>query len=255
MNGQAEAPLLDDVTALVMAGGLGTRMAGSQPSLPKPLVRVGGHALLDLSLRRLLAAGVRDIRLALRHEAAAIEAHVRALPDVPAGCVRFVVEPQPLGTIGAVSLLADVQRTLLVTNGDLLSGIDLRALGAFHRRRGAALSIATHDEHHRLRLGEVVSGPDDAVIEYVEKPVKSYRISSGTYVMQPEVMALAAPGEWLGFPELARRAIDAGLSVLECFHQEPWLDVNDEDDLQAAEALLANDPAAFGLTHPALRHP
>jgi NDP-sugar pyrophosphorylase family protein len=246
---------LEGVTALVMAGGSGTRMARTRPGIPKPLITVGGHALLELALRQLVAAGVRDIRIALRHEAAAIEAHVRALPGLPQQAVTMIVEPEPLGTIGALGLLRDVRQTVLVANGDLVSGIDLRALHAFHRERRADLTIATHDEHHRLRLGEVVSGPDDCVLDYVEKPVKTFRISSGTYLLEPAIVRHVAPGEWLGFPELARRAIRSGQRVLECFHAEPWLDVNDEHDLRAAEELLANDPAAFGLPRDALRRP
>jgi hypothetical protein len=105
-------------------------------------------------------------------------------------------------------------RTIAVMNGDLLSGVDLGGLFAFHREHQADLTIATHAEHHRLKLGEVVTGPDHRVVDYVEKPVKEYRISSGIYLVEPPVLRLLERREWLGFPELARRAIGSGLRVI-----------------------------------------
>jgi NDP-sugar pyrophosphorylase family protein len=237
----------DRALGLVMAGGRGTRMARTHPSGPKPLVRVAGVPLLELVLNQMRRAGIAEVCLALRHEAAQIERWLEGQPRDLAQGVRCLVEPEPLGTIGALWLLREERRTVVVMNGDLLSAVDVGELVAFHRARGADLTIATHAEFHRLKLGEVVAGPDQRVTEYVEKPVKEYRISSGIYVIEPAVLALLTRQEWLGFPELARRAIAAGLGVLEHFHEQPWLDVNDHDDLAAAEQALRREPAAFGL--------
>ena len=231
---------------MVMAGGRGTRMAASHPFAPKTLVHVAGVPLLEIVLDQLQRGGVPEICVALRHEAERIQRWVAALPGAAEGRVRCLVEPEPLGTIGALWLVRDEQRTIAVMNGDLLSGVDLAAMFAFHRERGADLTIATHTEYHRLKLGEVVTR-DDRVVEYREKPVKEYRISSGIYLLEPSVLRLLVRCEWLGFPDLARRAIDAGLRVLEYFHDEPWLDVNDAADLAQAEEMLRRDPAAFGL--------
>ena len=204
--------------------------------------------LLELALRHLCAAGVRDVRVALRHEAPRIaEFLARLAPSLPLERLDTILEDEPLGTIGAAHFLKGERRTVLAVNADLLSAIDLDLLVRHHREREAHLTIATHEEHHRLKLGEVVVAADGRVIDYLEKPVKSWRISSGTYAFEPEVLDLIQPGEWLGFPALARRAIEARLRVLEEPHDEPWLDVNDAADLERANALVAADPVAFGL--------
>jgi NDP-sugar pyrophosphorylase family protein len=233
--------------ALVMAGGLGTRMARTHGGVPKPLVPIGGIPLIEVVIRHLRSHGLRDLRIALGHAADGIAAHVRALPDLEPAELGVLVEDRPLGTIGALAGLRALGRTVLVVNGDLVSGIDLGAMFRFHGRERADLTIATHAESHRLRLGEVVAGPDHVVTDYREKPVKEYRISSGTYLVAPAVIGLMAEGEPLSFPELAHRAIGAGLRVVEFFHRAPWQDVNDADGVAAAARLLAADPGVFGI--------
>jgi NDP-mannose synthase len=237
----------DRTIALIMAGGSGTRMARTRPDVPKPLVRVCGIPIVEILIRQILQAGVRDVRLALRHGADRIIRHFSDGRVAPAGVVKFLVEERPLGTIGALAQLHEERKTILVANGDLLSGVPLAELFRGHRDRAADLTIATHTEYHRLRLGEVVVGAESRVLDYVEKPIKEYRISSGIYLIEPPVLDLMVEDEWLPFPDLARRAIDAGLRVLEHPHLELWIDVNDEADLATATEMVARDPVAFGL--------
>jgi mannose-1-phosphate guanylyltransferase len=238
----------EHAVGLVLAGGLGTRMQPSQPATPKPLVEVGGVPLLEFALRRLCAAGVREVHVAVRHEAARIAEFLADLaPGLRLDRLEIIREDQPLGTIGAAYFLREERRTVLAVNADLVSAIDLGLLLCHHREHEAQLTIATHDEHHRLRLGEVVVAADGRVIDYLEKPVKSWRISSGTYAMEREVLQLIERPEWLAFPSLVRRALEAGLRVSEEHHADPWIDVNDAADLERANQLVAADPAAFGL--------
>ena len=233
---------------LVIAGGEGTRMSTSFPATPKALVEVAGISLIEHVVRSFRRAGVREIWFALRHRAEEIIAHIeRRLNRGDGEQFTFLVEEEPLGTIGALASLRHETRCVLVANGDLLSGIDLRAMLRFHRQQGSDLTIATHQEHHRLKLGEVETGPDHRIVAYHEKPVKEYRISSGTYLVEPGVRALVPVGEWFAFPALVNRALETGLHVAEFFHTEPWFDVNDEHDLTRARDLVREDPAAFGL--------
>jgi NDP-sugar pyrophosphorylase family protein len=238
----------EPVLGLVLAGGQGTRMRSSRPAVPKPLVEVGGVPLLEFALRRLCAAGVREVYVALRHEADRIaEFLARLRPSLLLDRLETIREEQPLGTIGAAYFLRAERRTVLAVNADLISAIDLALLLRHHREREAHFTIATHDEHHRLKLGEVMVAGDGRVIDYLEKPVKSWRISSGTYALEHDVLQLIERPEWLAFPALARRALEADLRVREEYHTEPWIDVNDAADLERANELVAADPTAFGL--------
>jgi NDP-sugar pyrophosphorylase family protein len=237
----------ENFVALIMAGGEGTRMAKTRPAVPKPLVDVGGIPLIEIMIRQLVRAGFQDIRLALRHKADMIIDHVKKLPDIDQKIMHYMVEEEPLGTIGSLAQMKEAGCPILVANGDLLSGLDLKALCDFHRDQGADMTIATHTEYHRLKLGEVVSGPDYRILDYLEKPVKSYRISSGIYLIEPPLLALCKEREWMQFPNLVKSAIEVKLKLIEYYHTEPWLDINDEEDLDQAREMFLEDPVAYGI--------
>jgi mannose-1-phosphate guanylyltransferase len=233
---------MSEPRALVMAGGRGTRLRGE---LPKPLVRVAGLPLLELAVRRLHRAGLRDITLALGHGAADIRAHLAAWRDAPLQ-PELVVEEQPLGTLGALSLLSEDDRPVLVTNVDLVTAGDPRALLEAFAARRADLLLATRAERHRLRFGEVLADADGRVTDYLEKPEKRWRIAAGSCVVGPAARALLRRGERCDVPELAHRALERGLLVVAQPDESAWVDVNDAEDLRAAEELLRREPAACG---------
>jgi NDP-sugar pyrophosphorylase family protein len=237
----------DSSVALIMAGGEGKRMARTRPTIPKPLVDLGGIPLIEIMIRQLLKVGFKDIRLALRHKAEMIIDHLKAQTDINQDHLKYLIESEPLGTIGSLIQLKDVKRTVLVANGDLLSGVDLGVLLDFHRQEKADMTIATHTEYHRLTLGEVVADADHKVVDYLEKPVKEYRISSGIYLIEPPLLALIKEREWLQFPNLVKKAIEVKLSIREFYHTEPWLDINSEEDLATAREMFLQDPVAFGI--------
>jgi NDP-sugar pyrophosphorylase family protein len=227
--------------ALLVAGGRGERLAATHPQRPKALIEVGGVALLDRNLERVAAAGLRDVWIALGHRAEEIAKHVFSRAGTP----ELIVERTPLGTIGALAYVPQPERDVLVVNADLFSAIDLAALLAVHAQRQADLTIATHHEEHRLKLGEVAVDDAGRVTAYLEKPTKRWRISSGTYVVGARARALLVAGEACGFPTLVERALAQELAVVHHDHGAPWLDVNDAADLAAAERLLAVEAERF----------
>lgn len=235
-----------DAIALIMAGGEGSRLARSIPGVPKPLIEVGERPLIVMSMMRMIAAGIREIHVAVHHRAHDVMRALREHSDLAAARIDFIIEEEPLGTVGAIAELASTERPVLVQNGDILSGIDLAALQRHHATTSAALTIATHYESHRLELGEVVADAEGRVLEYLEKPVKQYRISSGTYVVAPQTVRLATPGEFLTIPDLVHKALDRGFKVNSFDHGAAWIDVNDERLLRDARQMFDDDPVAFG---------
>jgi NDP-sugar pyrophosphorylase family protein len=204
-----------------------------------------GLPLVELAVRRLHRAGLRDVTLALGHGAAEIRAHLRQWRDAPL-VPELLVEEQPLGTLGALSLLPEDARPVLVTNVDLVTTSDPRALLEAFAARRADVLIATRAERHRLRFGEVVADAEGRVTDYFEKPEKRWRIAAGSGVVGPAARALLRRGERCDVPELVRRALERGLLVVAQPDESPWVDVNDAEDLRAAEELLRREPAACG---------
>lgn len=230
---------------LVVAGGLGTRMAVGVPHLPKPLVKVGDRPLIEWAVRRCLAAGARRVHLALGHGADAVLDWAKTLPTKISGRLAFTIESSPRGTIGALSEIDCGDAAVVAQNGDLLSAIPIESLVADHVAHRADLTIATHAETRRLELGEVLADDDGVVRDYLEKPIKSWRISSGTYVIGMSAQRLVGKCERLDFPDLVRRAVEKGLLVREFRHSAPWIDVNDDAARRLAEALFERHRERF----------
>ncbi len=243
-----------------MAGGHGQRMARSLGAgapkpvdmwgsgspdgalRPKPLVQVRGVALLERNLVALLAAGLRDVTVTAPAAAPAIarfvESRGRALGAAAGASIECEVEQRPLGTIGAAARRQGRVDALLVVNADNLTAVDLRALLDRHRRTGAALTLAIHEEPLAIPFGEVrVEG--DRVAAYVEKPRRPVMISSGIYVLGPAALEALDPGEPAGAPALVERLLARGADVRAYTHAAPWIDVNDREAIERAEALVA----------------
>ncbi|GAA3548038.1 hypothetical protein AFL01nite_26680 [Aeromicrobium flavum] len=183
---------------IVLAGGLGTRLRPAVGDLPKPLVDVGGEPLVAHQIRRLVAAGVPDIVLAVGFGADRVE---RELGDGSRWGARLTYsrETEPLGTGGALALAArsGVGRsdTVVVVNGDLLSRHDLVAHVDAFERSGADLSLHVREVEDARAYGVVSVDAADRVTGFHEKPIDPAPglVNAGTYVVRGSVL-LALPG-------------------------------------------------------------
>jgi dTDP-glucose pyrophosphorylase len=228
----AGSPLVK--TALIMAGGLGTRLGKRTMSLPKPLLPVGGRPILEHILTVLERIGVGRIWIAVHHLSHLIEEFVNARPS--AAEVRLLHERERLGTAGALGILPESPSgPLLVLNGDVLTQVDFVALDAFHRRHGYDATIAV--AHHEVQVPYGVVRHDDGLFLGVEeKPVLRNFVAAGIYYLSPEMLALVPPQARMEMPELLNEARRVGLRIGLFPIHEYWADVGRPEDLDAADA-------------------
>jgi NDP-sugar pyrophosphorylase family protein len=237
------------VKAVILAGGRGRRLAPFTVAFPKPLVPVGDRAVLEILIRRLVAAGFDEIVLSVDHLAELLMAYVEGHPELRTlARYRFARDREPGGTAGPLARIDGLENeTFLVANGDLLTSLDFAALVAHHRREGAALTVAVHEKRVRLQLG-VLEVRDGRVARYTEKPEMTYEVSMGVYVYEPRARAMIRAGERLDFPDLCARLIDAGEHVAAYRTDAYWLDIGNPDDYARAQEDAARGigPAAEG---------
>ncbi|MEX2268001.1 MAG: NDP-sugar synthase [Acidimicrobiia bacterium] len=186
--------------AVVLVGGEGTRLRPLTLTTPKPLLPVGGRPLIERQLAWLGAYGVDEVVLSLGYLP---DAFVHHFPRDRFGAMRLVyaVEPEPLGTAGAIRFAveqAGIDERVVVCNGDVLTTLDLRAFVEFHVDRDAAATIHLSHVEDPSALGAVPTYPDGEVQAFVEKPKPgtspSDWINAGTYVLEPEVFARIPAG-------------------------------------------------------------
>jgi mannose-1-phosphate guanylyltransferase len=180
--------------ALVLVGGFGTRLRPLTLTTPKQMLPIAGRPMIEWVVGRLAQYGVDEVILSLGYRP---DAFIEAYPDqVCAGVpLRYVTEPEPLGTAGAVrfaALEAGLDEAFLVLNGDVLTDLDVASLVDFHRARGAEATIALHRVADPSAFGVVPTDDNGRVTAFVEKPpideAPTDLINAGTYVLEPSVI-------------------------------------------------------------------
>jgi NDP-sugar pyrophosphorylase family protein len=230
--------------AVILAGGAGTRLRPYTTILPKPLVPVGERPILELIIRQLARCGFERIDLSLGHLGELIRAYFSESKYAPREVeLRYVWEDEPLGTAGALRLVAPPEDSFLVMNGDILTTLDYGALMRFHEERSGALTIATHDKDVRLALG-VIEGAEGTVRGYVEKPTLHYEVSMGVYVCSQRALG-HVPEAHFDFPELVLALLEAGETVTTYPFDGPWYDIGTPNEHEAAVAAFEANTSLF----------
>jgi NDP-mannose synthase len=232
--------------AVILAGGKGVRLQPFTVNFPKPLVPLGDTPVIEVLMRRLISYGVTDITLTLGYLAELMKAyfdHRRKLSEQIT--LSYVVEEEPTGTAGSLSMVPGLNDTFLVMNGDLLTDLDLNELVSFHRKQKAALTIAAHERHVKIDLGVLEFDHENQITAYIEKPEKSYFVSMGIYVYEPRVLKHIEPGKYFDFPDLVLRLLDRGEKVSAYPSKCLWLDIGRPDDYAKAQELFAEKRERF----------
>jgi dTDP-glucose pyrophosphorylase len=224
-------------TAIVMAGGPGTRLGERTRAVPKPLLEVGGRPILDRVLEGLERAGVRRIILAVYYLAEQVERFTAARRN--AAIIEFVREPSRLGTAGALGLIDPSSvgsAPLLIVNGDLVTRVDFRALHDFHVRHDNDGTVAVANYRVEVPFG-VVRHDEEGLFEGVdEKPQLNHFVAAGVYYLSPQFLALLPKGKPFDMPELLNQGKAIGLRVgLFPIHEE-WADIGRPADMDAVDA-------------------
>jgi NDP-sugar pyrophosphorylase family protein len=223
--------------AVILAGGLGTRLRPLTDIIPKPMLPLGQKPILELLLERLQACGVQEAIIATGHKAETIEAYFQDGARVGL-TLSYHYETHPLGTAGPLAMLRDQLTTpFLVVNGDIVTRLDFAALYDFHLGQGAILTVAVKNYHWRLPYG-TVQVDDVRLVAIEEKPMISQLINAGIYVLNPEVLLQIPQGIRLDMPQfVATLAQEHPVTVYQ--FGEFWLDIGDIHDLERAAAIAS----------------
>lgn len=217
--------------AVILAGGKGTRLHPYTTALPKPLMPVGDMPILEIIVRQLRRAGITDITLSVGHLHGLLRAYF-ADGERWGVDIDYSLEAEPLGTAGPIALVERLDETFLVLNGDLLCSLDYRDMIDRHRASGAAATIASYAKEVKIQLG-VLETEGDRLVDYVEKPVLSYRVSMGIYAMEPAVLRFVPKGERLDLPDLVKRLMAGGEKVNLYRFDGYWRDIGTMEEYAA----------------------
>ena len=231
-------------SAIVLAGGLGTRLRPLTERRPKQMLPVVDRPMIEHVVAKLVAEGTGDVVLSLGYRSNAFAA---AYPSgrCAGAAIGYAVEPEPLGTAGAVLFAArwasdraaagngsqggdPFGETFWALNGDILTDAPLADLLELHRARGAEATILTIPMADASRYGLVEADESGRVLRFVEKPAHlealSGWINAGVYVLEPSVLDRIPAGRAVSMERETFAALAAEGSLYALRSDSYWID-------------------------------
>lgn len=240
-------PAASPLQAIILAGGLGTRLRSVVPDLPKPMAPVAGRPFLAHVLDALTEAGFEAAVLAVGYRYEAIREH---FGGAYRGLVlRYSVEASPLGTGGAIRLALDQAGAdpVFVLNGDTWLDLDYRAMLAAHRAADARLSVAACEVPDVARYGRL-EVESDRIVGFREKGESGPGlINAGTYLISAELIRRIPTGRPHSFEQELLMPLVSEIRPLAYVTRGLFIDIGVPEDYARAQTLLAapgRSPAA-----------
>lgn len=220
--------------AVILSGGLGTRLKPFTEVIPKPLLPIGEKAILEIQIEKLKTFGFNEIFLATNYKSSYIESF---FGDGSRYGVKLSIskEDTPLGTAGPLSLLKNrLTEPFLVMNGDILTLLDFRKFYEYAVERHFPLTIGIKKEILPFAFGNI-SFEGEFVTDIQEKPNFELFILAGIYIMTPAIFEHIPQEEYFGMDTLITNLIASGIKIPKYNINEYWLDIGRLNDYETAQ--------------------
>ena len=226
----------------LMAGGFGTRLRPLTDNCPKPLLEIGGRPLLETVLISFREAGFSNFYISTHYLSSMIREYFGDGSKWGVS-ISYVHEEEPLGTGGALGLLPDdlPDVPVILMNGDVLTTVNFENLLEFHNQHKAMATMCVREYEYQVPYG-VITGDGHKVRSMEEKPLHSFFVNAGIYVVNSEMVKSVIQNEYADMPTLLEQRIKQNDDVLMFPIHEYWLDIGRIDDFKKAQ----NDFSSLG---------
>lgn len=219
--------------AVIMAGGLGSRLRPLTDDLPKPMLPVGGKPLMELVIEQLRQAGIGRVNVATHYKPEKISDYFGDGSSFGVE-IKYVNEDKPLGTGGALGLMDEPTEPMLVINGDILTEVDFRAMLAYHQENRAVMTVGVKQYDINVPYG-VIECEGSRVCALREKPQVHLLVNAGVYLLEPTVYKFIPNGERFNITDLIQWLLDSDCTVVSFPIIEYWLDIGQPSDYEQAQ--------------------
>jgi NDP-sugar pyrophosphorylase family protein len=220
--------------AVILAGGLGSRLKPFTEVIPKPLLPIGESSVLELQVLSLKKHGIKDIYIATNYMSKYVEAF---LGDGRRYGVSITIskEEKPLGTCGPVTLLKNkLIEPFFLINGDILTTLDFGRTYSYALSKDSNLTVVTTEMITPFHFGKVLSD-GDYITNVEEKPDFKLEILAGIYILKPPIFDLIPENTYYGIDTLIKDMLARKLKVTKYLMNEYWLDIGRVEDYQVAQ--------------------
>lgn len=176
-----------NLPVVIMAGGKGTRLKPITNVIPKPLVPVGDKTILEEIMDQFEVIGCKNFYMSVNYKSDMMRFYLEHTEHKYS--IEFFEEPKPLGTIGSVALLKDkIKSPFFVTNCDILIDQDFRDVYDYHIENKNDITMVTAVKNFHIPYGVIETGEDGLMTGLKEKPDITYKINTGVYILNPDLI-------------------------------------------------------------------
>lgn len=218
---------LIDLPVVIMAGGKGTRLKPITNVIPKPLIPVGDKTILEVIMDQFEGIGCHKFYMSVNYKADMMKFYLDQLDHKYD--IEFFMEDKPLGTIGSVSLLkGKITTPFFVSNCDSINEQDYRDVYDYHVNNHNDMTIVTMVKSFKIPYGVIETGEDGLMVNLKEKPEHTYKVNSGVYILNPDLIDEIPEGEFFHITYLMERVKERGGRV-GCFpvSENSWKDMGE----------------------------
>ena len=232
---KASSELPSEKVAIVMAGGLGTRLKPITKEIPKALVNVKGEPILLKIIKHLKVHNFQRIILSVNYKADLIQNFFKN-GDHLGLKIEYINEPKRMGTAGSLSLIEIGNykaENLLVMNCDIVTDVDFTALMNFHETQKSLATMCVNQFDFNVSYG-VVETSESKITQIKEKPIYKFNVNSGIYVLNKQIFKNIPKNEYYDMTQLFDELILKGKEVHAFPLHEKWIDIGHFSDLEKA---------------------
>ena len=215
---------------VIMAGGKGTRLQPLTNVIPKPLIPIGEKTILERIMDQFEEIGCSKFYMSVNYKYEILRFYLEKLEHHYD--IDFFKEDKPLGTIGSVALLKDkISTPFFVSNCDILIDQDYRDVYDYHCENKNDITIVTAVKSYRIPYGVIETGDNGVMKGLTEKPELTYRINTGVYILNSELIHEIPENQFFHITDLMDKVRDRGGRV-GCFpvSEKSWTDIGEWDE-------------------------
>lgn len=224
------------IDAVLMAGGKGERLRPLTEKTPKPLLPVGGKAIIDHNIDRLISYGVQHISVTVNYLKEQLEEHFHE----PKGDIQVqtVREPKFLGTIGSIKFVKEFYNdTILVMNSDLFTNINYEDFFLHFKEHDAEMSVAAVPYTVSIPYG-IFDLEGRNIHGLIEKPTYNYYANAGIYLIKRSALDEIPNDTFFNATDLIEKLISEGKKVIRFPLNGTWIDIGNPQEYQKANELV-----------------
>jgi len=224
------------IDAVLMAGGKGERLRPLTEKTPKPLLPVGGKAIIDHNVDRLINYGIKHISVTVNYLKEQIEEHY----SQPRNNIKIktVREPKYLGTIGSIRFVKEFYNdTILVMNSDLFTNIDYEDFYLHFKQHDAEMSVAAIPYNVSIPYG-ILDLDGRNIQGLLEKPKYTYYANAGIYLIKRRALDEIPEDTFFNATDLVEQLISENKRVIRYPLSGTWIDIGNPQEYQKAQDLV-----------------